>query len=70
MKTKCSECGSEMVKVGTNLVIPEKSVYQTVFGCMSCPTKLETSRVLHITEIESFNPNAIKEDGQATLARF
>ena len=46
MKTKCPECGSDMIIVGTNLVIPEKTVYQTIFGCMGCPTKMETSRVL------------------------
>ena len=71
MKTKCLECGNEMVIVGVNLVIPEKSVYQTIFGCTRCPTKIETSRVLTITEVAQFNPNAVKEDdGQATLAQF
>jgi len=71
MKTKCSECGNDMIIMSANLVIPEKNVYQTIFGCTGCPTKMETSRVLTVTEVASFNPNVVKEDdGQATLAQF
>lgn len=72
MKTKCPECGSDMIIVGTNLVIPEKTVYQTIFGCMGCPTKMETSRVLSITEVASFNPAQQEpvDEAQKTLVQF
>ena len=72
MKTNCPECGSDMVIVGTNLVIPEKSVYQTIFGCTGCPTKMETSRVLSVTEVAPFNPAQEEQvdEAQKSLVQF
>ena len=72
METKCPECGSSMIIIAANLVIPEKSVYQTIFGCTRCPTKMETSRVLSVTEVASFNPAQAEQvdEAQKTLVQF
>lgn len=72
MKTKCQECGSDMFIIVANLVIQEKSVYQTVFQCTGCPTKMETSRVLTVTEVAPFNPAQQEpvDESQKTLVQF
>lgn len=72
MKTKCPECGNDMIIMSANLVIPEKSVYQTIFGCTGCPTKMETSRVLSVTEVAPFNPAQQEpvDESQKTLVQF
>ena len=72
MKTNCPECGNDMIIMSANLVIPEKSVYQTIFGCTGCPTKMETSRVLSVIEVASFNPAQQEEvdEAQKTLVQF
>ena len=72
MKTNCSECGSDMLIIVANLVIPEKNVYQTVFQCTGCPTKMETSRVLSVTEVAPFNPSQQEpvDEAQKTLVQF
>ena len=72
MKTNCQECGNEMIIMSANLVIPEKSVYQTIFGCTGCPTKMETSRVLSVSEVAPFNPSQQEpvDEAQKTLVQF
>lgn len=49
-----------------------KNVYQTVFQCTGCPTKMETSRVLMVTEVAPFNPAQQEpvDEAQKTLVQF
>jgi len=49
--TKCPECGTEMVIMECQVVIPQTHGYRVIFGCTVCPTKLEAHRTLVITEI-------------------
>ena len=72
MRTNCPECGNKMIIMSANLVIPEKSVYQTIFGCTGCPTKMETSRILSVTEVASFNPAQQEpvDEAPKTLVQF
>ena len=72
MKTNCPECGNDMIIMSANLVIPEKRVYQTIFGCIGCPTKMEISRVLTVTEVAPFNPAQQEpvDEAQKTLVQF